>query len=227
MIKHYLKILFVGFALLSSTHLYSASRDIALIEIDLTQDQRNMQRGAMIYFNNCRLCHDMKYVTYRSLSDIGFSKTQVDKLRGEHILADSLQSTTASDIAEKLFGMVTPDLSLMAKARKGGPDYIYTLLTSYYETDSGNVDNHLFENIKMPDALSYSIALNDEQKASIRNDAKDVVEFLYWASDPHASKRKSMGVYVIAYLLILSGLFYLIMKRVWARLDDVNLPEQH
>ena len=221
MMKQGLTFFFVG--ILLSTPIYSSSREIALTEVELTQDQNSMQRGAQIYFNNCRLCHDMKYVTYRSLMDIGFSRTQIDKLRGEHILADSLRSTTTPHIAEKLFGMVTPDLSLMAKAREGGPDYIYTLLTSYYETDSGNVDNHLFENIKMPDVLSYSTAINDEQKASMRSDAKDVVEFLYWASDPHASKRKSMGIYVIAYLLILSGLFYLIMKRVWARLGPENI----
>ena len=212
-------VIFIFVSILLSKFASSASGNGNLVEVELDQDQASLQRGALIYFNNCRLCHDMKYITYQNLSDIGFNKNKVDSLRGPLLLTDSLRSTTSPDIAEKLFGMVAPDLSLMAKARQGGPDYIYTLLISYYENENGATDNRLFEGIKMPDVLAYSVALNDEQKTSIKNDIKDVVEFLYWASDPHAGKRKSMGIYVIAYLTILSGLFYLIMKRVWSRLD--------
>ena len=214
-----LKAAFVCVVALLSASAFASSTKQVLTDLTLSHDQASMQRGAILYFNNCRLCHDMKYVTYQSLMDIGFNKNDIDRLRGNHPLADSLKSTNSPEISVKLFGMSVPDLSLMTKARKHGPEYIFTLLSSYYENDNGKIENTLFQGIKMPDPLAYSTALNDEERVSIKKDIKDVVEFLYWAADPHASKRKSMGIYVIAYLLILSGLFYLMMKRVWARLD--------
>ena len=36
-------------------------------------------------------------------------------------------------------GALPPDLSLMAKARKGAPDYLYALLTGYKEGGIQNV----------------------------------------------------------------------------------------
>jgi cytochrome c1 len=45
--------------------------------------------------------------------------------------------------------------------------------------------------------------------------AKDVVQFLAWAAEPHMEARKHMGVKVILFLLMLSALMYIAKRHVW------------
>ena len=106
----------------------------------------------------------------------------------------------------------------MAKARGEGPRYIYTLLTSYYEKEANVYDNKLFHGIKMPDPLGYSVATTDKEKADIEAKAKDIVAFLTWSSDPQAEERKSLGIYVIGYLFILSILLGIITPNKYKEL---------
>lgn len=196
---------------------FSAGGKVPLTDVDVPQDEASLQRGFEVYYNICRMCHRLEYVKYQYLSDIGLSKQKIDELRGVNMVNESISATMSDDIATKAFGAVPPDLSLMAKARKNGPRYIYTLLTSYYEKPDGTYDNKLFPGIKMPDPLAYSVA-SEINKPKLEEDIKNVVAFLTWSADPKADERKEMGVYVIAYLFILSVLFWLIMKRVWSRL---------
>jgi len=220
--KKALNILIVGFFLLSIFKLSIASENgHPLADIELSQDEDTLKRGVMVYYNSCRMCHSMKYIRYQDLSDIGFSNTNINNLRGDYQLSDTFSSTSSDEAMTQLYGLVPPDLSVMAKARKQGPQYIYTLLTSYYETSENVYDNKLFPGIKMPDVFSHSIALNVEEKIKIESKIRDVTEFLLWASDPKAKERKTLGKYVIAYLIVLSLMFYVVMKRVWRRLDDV------
>ncbi|HFE36924.1 MAG TPA: hypothetical protein ENK06_00715, partial [Gammaproteobacteria bacterium] len=132
---------------------------------------------------------------------------------------ESLSSTSSSNSLRELFGMNPPDLSVMAKARRNGPQYIYALLSSYYERSEGHYDNQVFPGIKMPDVFAYSLAIDTLEKEKIQNRIKDVSAFLLWASDPKAEERRAMGKYVLGYLIILSLMFYVLMKRVWKRLD--------
>lgn len=201
-----------------SKTLFASSAAIPLAEIDIVQDQNSIKRGAMIYYNVCRLCHSMKYIKYQNLQEIGFSEVEIDKLRGEHLINQAMKGLMSDEASLEYYGMVPPDLSVMAKARKHGPQYIYTLLTSFSEKD-GSYTNKLFPGTKMPDVLNYSIAIDSSAKQAIEAQAKDVTEFLTWSADPRAAERKSLGKYVIAYLIILSIMFYLVMKRVWSRLD--------
>jgi ubiquinol-cytochrome c reductase cytochrome c1 subunit len=43
----------------------------------------------------------------------------------------------------------------------------------------------------------------------------DVTAFLAWAAEPEMESRKQMGIKVMAYLLIMSIIFYLTMRRIW------------
>jgi len=112
-------------------------------------------------------------------------------------------------------------LFLIAKAREGGPAYVYTLLTSFYTTPEGRVDNRLFPGIKMPDALGSSSPGN---QAAVDRTAREVALFLAWAADPRAEERHRLGRYVLAYLVLLTFLLYLNKRRVWQRLPADN-PE--
>ena len=53
--------------------------------------------------------------------------------------SDRLRSPYANDALARLAnrGALPPDLSVMAKARPGGPDYIYALLTGYHQPPAG------------------------------------------------------------------------------------------
>jgi ubiquinol-cytochrome c reductase cytochrome c1 subunit len=46
--------------------------------------------------------------------------------------------------------------------------------------------------------------------------ARDVVTFLYWTSNPEVVERKQMGIRVILFLLLLTGVTYAVKRKVWA-----------
>ena len=62
-----------------------------------------------------------------------------------------------------------------------------------------------------PDLVEYE----DGTEATPEQMAHDVAAFLTWASEPHMEARKRMGLMVMIYLLILSGLLYAAYRQVW------------
>ncbi len=218
--KKIVKIFFLGILFLPMSFSVASENTHPLADVDILDDEGSVKRGAMIYYNSCRLCHSMKYISYQNFSEIGFSDQEINDLRGDKMKSEKMTSTTSDEARNELFGMLPPDLTLMAKARKKGPRYIYTLMTSYHEVSENVYENKFFPGIKMPDVFAYSLAVTPEEKTIIENKAKDVASFLTWAADPRAKERKSLGVYVIGYLIILSIMFYFLMKRVWSRLDN-------
>jgi len=211
----------ICFLLSVSSGTFAGVSDHPLSDVNVTQDKAALKRGAMIYYNSCRMCHSMKYIRYQNLAEIGFSDSEINGLRGDRLKTETLTSTSSDENLTHLYGLIPPDLSVMAKARKKGARYIYTLMTSYYEESKNVYENKLYPGIKMPDVFSYSVALSAEEKEDIENRALDVTEFLVWSSDPKAHERKSLGKYVIAYFILLSVMLYFVMKRVWRRLDKV------
>jgi ubiquinol-cytochrome c reductase cytochrome c1 subunit len=49
--------------------------------------------------------------------------------------------------------------------------------------------------------------------------AKDVTTFLSWSAEPELEERHRTGVKVIIYLILLTTLVYLSMKKIWSRID--------
>ena len=212
--------LFAG--VIFSTSSIAAPSNHPLADVDFPKDDASLQRGFKIYYDSCRLCHNLKYIKYKHLLEIGITQEAINSLRGELSVISSMTKSITDEHVIELYGQVPPDLSLMAKARKSGPEYIYTLMTGYHENDDGTYDNNLFPGIKMPDVLDSAIVMDDADKTRVENRARDVTAFLTWAADPNAEERKKIGIYVIAYLSILSLMFYIIMKRVWRRLDKMD-----
>jgi ubiquinol-cytochrome c reductase cytochrome c1 subunit len=202
--------LLLGFATLNV-----AAKELADVEFERSPEA--LKRGAEVVTSVCMGCHSLHYVKYRDLQQVGFSSAELDKLRGGQGLDEPLLSATTDDMAIELFGLVPPDQSLLAKAREGGAHYIYTLLTSYEKDAKGNVSNLLFPGLRMPDVLDYASA-DLAQRAELQRQVRDAAVFLEWAADPHADERRHIGVYVLAYLTVLTFLLYLIKRRVWARL---------
>ena len=125
-------------------------------------------------------------------------------------------------------GAYPPDMSVLVKARSGGADYIYSLLLGYDEPPSNiQLDDGVYYNtympgnkIMMPNPLSEDlIEYNDGTKATNEQMAKDVVTFLAWTAEPHLEARHRIGFKAIIYLIILTLLAYLSMKRLWSRIE--------
>jgi ubiquinol-cytochrome c reductase cytochrome c1 subunit len=207
----------LGFLLCLCLSMATASA-AELADVDIPQTPESLKHGAETITNVCLACHSLKYLKYGDLSQLGFTDKDVDAMRNGKSVKEPLQTDMAPDMLRESFGVVPPDLSLMAKAREGGPRYIYSLLTGFYQKADGSVDNHLFPGVKMPDVLNYSDAKEPAQRAALQEQARDAAAFLAWVADPHAAERHRLGYYVLGYLLILTLFLYLSKRRIWARL---------
>ena len=126
-------------------------------------------------------------------------------------------------------GAYPPDMSVLVKARPGGADYMYSVLMGYEEPPAGmKLDDGVYYNkymigqkIKMASPLSEGIVeYSDGTEATMDQMAKDVTTFLAWAAEPELEERHRVGFKVIIYLLLLTILVYLSMKKIWSRVDS-------
>lgn len=211
-----------------------------------TYDRGELQRGYQVYKEVCAACHAMKYVTFRNLRDIGFNEAEVKAL------AATFEVTDGPDDAGEMFkrpglpqdkfpspfpnekaarasngGAYPLDLSLIAKARAGGPDYIRALMVGYKDAPAGftlgeglNYNEYFAgHQIAMPKPLSDDqVTYADGTKATVEQMAHDVSAFLMWAAEPKLEDRKRTGFKVMVFLIVLTGLFFMAKKRIWARL---------
>ena len=120
-------------------------------------------------------------------------------------------------------------MSVLVKARKGGADYIYSVLMGYEDPPSDIIlDDGVYYNkymignkIKMASPLSEGIVeYSDGTEATMDQMAKDVTTFLAWAAEPELEERHRVGFKVIIYLILLTILVYLSMKKIWSRIDS-------
>jgi cytochrome c1 len=114
-------------------------------------DQGSLQRGAQTYMNYCLGCHSLKYQRYkRTAEDIGVPES----LMLQHLVFDPntkigslIENSISRDNAKTWFGAVPPDLTLYTQL-KGGPEYLYTYLLTFYEDPSRplGANNLVYEN---------------------------------------------------------------------------------
>ncbi len=110
----------------------------------------------------------------------------------------------------------------------GGADYLYGLLTGYPENppegfvlSEGMNYNTVYEGHQIAMAAPLSddaVEYSDGTPQTLQQHAKDVTAFLMWAAEPKLEERKSLGIRVMLYLLILSALLYLTKRSLWSRL---------
>ena len=74
--------------------------------------------------------------------------------------------------------------------------------------------------IAMPPPLASDgqVAYTDGTPATVDQYARDVSTFLMWSADPKLDERKDLGLRMMIYLLILSGLLWLAKRQIWKRL---------
>ena len=214
-------------------------------------DRASLQRGYQVYTEVCASCHSMNLVSYRNLGEPGgpeFSVEQVKAIAANFEVEDGPNSdgemfTRPGRPSDKFVspypnvqaataangGAYPPDMSVLVKARKGGSDYIYSVLMGYedppagFELEAGVYYNKYMDGqkIKMSNPLSEGIiTYADGTQTTQAQMAKDVTTFLTWTAEPHLETRHKMGVKVIIFLTIFTLLVYLSMRRIWSRIDS-------
>ena len=200
-------------------------------------DKGAVQRGFAVYEADCASCHGVSRVHYSDLMDVGLSEADVAALASQHKIVtgtnakgkaetrpamarDKLTWSYASEKAAAAanHGAVPPDLSLIVDARKGGADYVYSLLMGYRDApDNLALLPHHYYNIAapglqiaMPPALKPgSVTLANGKHPSVAQMAHDVASFLAWSADPTLEERKAVSLRIIVFLLffgVLGGL---------------------
>lgn len=213
-------------------------------------DRASLQRGYQVYIEVCSSCHSIQYLSYRNLYEKGGPEFSIEEAKAiaasfdvlDGPNADGEMFTRPGKLSDKFVkpypnvemakasngGAYPPDMSVLIKARKGGADYIYSLLLGYdeapknFELEDGVYYNKYMQGnkIKMPKVLSDdSVIYTDGTKATETQMASDVVTFLTWASEPHLESRHKMGIKVLIYLFILTVLVYFSMRKVWLSIE--------
>ncbi len=208
-----------------------------------TFDRGALQRGYQVYKEVCAACHSANLIAFRHLRDIGYSEDQVKAIAATYEVrdgpndegemftrpgrpSDRLPSPFPNEQAARAAnnGAMPPDLSLMVKARAGGADYLYGLLTGYGDAPAG---------FKLQDGMNYNayfpghqiamappladeaVEYADGTKPTQAQHAKDLTTFLAWTAEPELEARKRMGIKVMLFLLVLTAMLYALKRAIW------------
>lgn len=211
-----------------------------------TYDRPSLQRGLQVYREVCAGCHSLKYIAFRNLADLGYNEEEIKAFAAEYEVVDGPNEDgemferpgRPSDYFPSPFpnkqaaaasngGAVPPDLSLMAKARKGGPNHIYAILVGYVDPPA---DKEIMEGLSynpyfpgkqiamaaplFEDGVEYA----DGTEASVEQMALDTAHFLMWTAEPKMEPRKFWGKVVMLFLIVWTGILYAAKRKVWADL---------
>lgn len=231
-------------------------------EIDLASDgplgkfdRQQLQRGFQVYKEVCAACHGLTLVSFRDLEALGYGEAEVKAIANQWALEvptidpETGEPATRKAIAADRFpspylnetqaraannNALPPDLSLITKAREGGSDYIYSVLTGYQNPPAkllseypeakpgpGLHYNPYFHglNIAMAPPLTGEgqVAYAPGNPApTVDQMAKDVSAFLVWTAEPKLENRHSSGLAVIIFLIVATILGYLSYRNIWA-----------
>ncbi len=236
-----------------------------------TFDEHQLQRGLQVYTEVCSACHGLKLLRIGSLGEPGglnltddmvkeYAKgiSVVDTLNNPGLIDPATgqpRPLTPADhfpVNDSYFqgtGAHAPDLSVMAKARKGfsgpyglgtnqlfkgmgGPEHIYSILTSFTGETKEQAGVTLYENkafpggwMAMPNTAlaAGQVTYADGTEASLDQESKDVAAFLMWAAEPRMMTRKESGLKAVIILGLLSVLLYLTNKRLWSKVKGKKL----
>lgn len=213
-------------------------------------DDAGLRRGFLVYMDACSTCHSLRHVAYRDLQalGVGFGPEDIKSIAAQFKVVDGpddngkmfkrsgrpsdrfvppYPNVEAAKAANK--GMLPTDLSLITKARPGGPDFLYHLLTGYEDAPA---------NFDLAPGMHYNVAVSGHQTgmmsplyddlvlyddgtdATVEQMSKDVTQFLAWAADPHMDQRKRLGLKVVIFLTLLTIMMIALKREVWAHLHQ-------
>lgn len=206
-------------------------------------DTISLQRGAKWYVNYCFGCHSLSYMRYNRLaSDLQLSEEQVmeNLVFSDAKFAETMDISMDADQAEVWFGKTPPDLSLIGRSR--GADWIYSYLLGFYQDENGAWNNTVLKNASMPHVLwqlqgvqtpvyrqetsengithevidHFELATAGTQsEEEYKDTARDIAAFLEYVGEPAVLVRKSLGIWVILFLVLFTFIAYLLKVEYW------------
>ena len=207
-------------------------------------DRASLQRGAQIFVNHCLNCHAAAAMRYGRLTDLGLTEAQIrDNLMfASEKVGESMTTALDPAVAKASFGIVPPDLSLVARSRS--PDWLYTYMRGFYRDPSAKTgwNNTVFPNVAMPHVLwqyqgDQALQVTermDQNTGDVRRTQKlvidrpgslkpieydayvaDLVNYLAYMSEPTQASRKQWGILVVFFLAGFAFLAYLLKKAYW------------
>ncbi|MFP4648410.1 MAG: cytochrome c1 [Halorhodospira sp.] len=215
--------------------------DVEMMDPEVSHhDRESIRKGAEHYAEYCVGCHSLEHLRYTRLAeDVGEDEDWLEEeimRSGDEEKFDPIVNTMDSEEAEDWFGLVPPDLTLTA--RQQSEEWIYTYLNTFYVDEDADVgyNNLVQEETSMPHVLQ---AMQGDQHAE-RNEEGEVVDleipedaegrlseeeyqemtaqitaFLSYAAEPIRADRERLGVWVILFLIVFTGVFYLLYKEYW------------
>ena len=206
-------------------------------------DMASTQRGWQVYKEVCSACHSLKYFRFRNLADLGYGEDMIKAWAAEYEVEDGVDDygdpKVRNGLPQDAFpspfpnpeaamasngGAMPPDLSLITKARHDGANYLYSLLVGYEDApaDKGIPEDKSYNPYFKGGAISMApplfedlVEYEDGMAATPEQMAKDVTNFLMYVAEPKLEARNHMGFNVVVYLLILSIVLYISMKKIW------------
>jgi ubiquinol-cytochrome c reductase cytochrome c1 subunit len=210
----------------------AAKLDAAPVNLN---DKLSLQRGAQIFVNHCLNCHAAAMMRYSKLTDLGLAEEQIREnlLFSAERVGDPMATTLDPKDGKAWFGVMPPDLSLVARSR--GADWLYTYLRGFYRDPMAKSgwNNTVFPNVGMPHVLweyqgsqhlqaaekgATRLVLADPGKlppAEYDKYVGDLVNFLVYMGEPARAKRVQIGIAVTFFLVIFFVITLLLKKEYW------------
>lgn len=190
-----------------------------------------LQRGARTFVNYCVSCHSAEFMRYsRVAQDLGLTPEQVQAnmvFNGGDV-NQVMHVALANEDGARWFGQAPPDLTLAARSR--GAAWLYGYMRSFYLDPARpfGVNNTVFPNAAMPHVLAGlqgTQALHDGHLTQVAEGSlkpaeydalvRDLVNFMVYMGEPAKLVRYSLGVKVLLFLLVFSGLAYMVKHEYW------------
>ena len=205
-------------------------------------DMGALQNGAKLFVNYCLNCHSAAFMRFNRLKDIGLTDQQIkdNLLFTTDKVGETMKSAIDPKQAKAWFGGTPPDLTVIARSRAGaggsGADYLYTYMRTFYrdETKATGWNNLAFPNIAMPHVLwelqGVREPIFNEHHAvtgwtqitpgtmtplEYDQAVGDLVGYLQWMAEPAQNTRIRIGVWVLAFLLVLTFVTYRLNAVFW------------
>ena len=204
-------------------------------------DMAALQNGAKLFVNYCLNCHSAAFMRYNRLKDIGLTEQQIkdNLLFTTEKVGETMKSAIDPKQAKEWFGANPPDLTVIARSRAGangtGADYLYTYMRSFYpdDTKATGWNNLVFPNVGMPHVL-WEL---QGKRVPIEHDGHvtgweqvtpgtmtpqqydeaitDLVNYLQWMAEPAQTKRVHLGMWVMAFLVLLIFVTWRLNQAYW------------
>lgn len=195
---------------------------------------------ALRYMRYDRMAIDLGLTTFAGQLDTDLLRNNL--VFTEAKIQDPIQISMPPDDARQWFGKVPPDLSLTA--REHGADWLYTYLKSFYADNKRpfGANNLVLPDVAMPNILAplqgqvvrmgpfqderprdilSLVLLKPGEMSPHQFDSMltDLVTFLVYVGEPAQLQRRTIGWYVLAFLLGLVVITYQLKKAYWKKID--------